>query len=69
MTDSLSRRRFLSFADTSQRGYMVVTATPEAVQSEWRFVDTVLERSHTVSVGQRVTTLPGAGNRQLVVPA
>jgi len=57
----------LRFSDTSKRGYIVVTATPEAVESEWHFVDTVVERSYTSSVGQRTRTLPGAANRRLIV--
>jgi alkaline phosphatase D len=34
----------LKYCDTSRRGYMVVTATPQACQAEWVYVDTVRSR-------------------------
>jgi len=56
----------LVYADTSRRGWMLVTVTPAEVTSEWRFVSTVKSRTYTSAVGQRLKVLPGAGGRRLV---
>lgn len=49
----------LKWADTSGRGYMAVTLTPEAATSEWLFVDTVAGRSPRVARSHRMRTLAG----------
>ena len=36
----------LKYCDTSRRGYMIVTATPQACQAEWIYVDTVFSRQY-----------------------
>jgi len=41
----------LKWCDTSRRGYMALTLTPEKASNDWVFVETVQERSLTASVG------------------
>ncbi|MEI9927401.1 MAG: alkaline phosphatase D family protein [Sphingomonas sp.] len=41
----------LKWCDTSRRGYMATTLTPERVRNDWVFVDTVLRRDPGASVG------------------
>lgn len=56
----------LVYADTSRRGYLVVTATSEEVQAQWVYVDTIATRGGTAVVGRTLRTLPGAAQRRLV---
>lgn len=56
----------LKYAETSRRGYLVVTITAEAVQGQWVFVSSVLQNSFSTSESPVFRTLPGAGNRSLV---
>ena len=49
----------LKWADTSRRGYMTVTLTPEAATGEWLFLDTIRERSTRVAGTHRMLTRPG----------
>jgi alkaline phosphatase D len=56
----------LQYADTSHRGFMIVTATPDACRAEWRYVSTVKQRSYTLIQGPVLRTLPGAGQRRLL---
>lgn len=58
----------LAYAETAHRGYMIVTATPQECACEWHFVSTVKSLDYAAVSGQRLRTLPGAGNRQ-VIPA
>lgn len=58
----------LKYADTSLRGYMVLTVTPERIRADWQYVDTVHARAYRASLGKSLATLPGAGNRKLVEP-
>jgi alkaline phosphatase D len=59
----------LVYADTSRRGYMLVTATPLEVQAHWTFVDGVTSRSYQTVSGPTLSTLPGATGRRIVTPA
>jgi alkaline phosphatase D len=58
----------LVYADTSRRGWLLVTATPTQVTSDWRFVSTVSSRTFTSSSGKVLKVLPGATGRRLVNP-
>lgn len=49
----------LKWCDTSRRGYMVLSLTPDTATNEWRFVDTVKERSTRVTTGHRATVVHG----------
>lgn len=49
----------LKWCDTSRRGYMALTLTPDAATNEWLFVDTVRERRPTASVGHKATVAHG----------
>jgi alkaline phosphatase D len=58
----------LRFAETSHRGYVLLTLTPQAARADYIFVSSVLANKFSASVGRSLQTLPGAGNRR-VVPA
>jgi alkaline phosphatase D len=49
----------LKWCDTSRRGYMALTLTPEKASNDWVFVDTVLEHSLKASVGHTATVTRG----------
>ncbi|HWI80540.1 alkaline phosphatase D family protein [Ramlibacter sp.] len=55
----------LKYAETSHRGYVIVTLTPAAATANWIFVDGVLENNYRVFPGANLRTLPGAANRTL----
>jgi alkaline phosphatase D len=55
----------LQYADTSRRGYLLVTATASECRGEWRFVSTTQSRTFTASIGRTLRVLPGAGGRAL----
>lgn len=50
----------LTWADTSQRGYMVVDLTPEAATSEWRFVKGIKTRSTQIAGTHTAVAKPRA---------
>ncbi|MFM9433248.1 alkaline phosphatase D [Janthinobacterium sp. CG_23.3] len=56
----------LYYAQTSKRGYMVVTATDDEVRCDWRFVDTVHSRQFSAATERSLRTLAGPGNRKIV---
>lgn len=56
----------LVYADTSRRGYLVVTATPAECRADWVYVSTVTSRTYTVVSDKALRVLPGAGNRKVV---
>ena len=62
MTDMIAP---LYYAQTSKRGYLVVTATHEQVRCDFRFVDTVQQHQYTAAVERSLRTLAGPGNRKL----
>ncbi|UAB78562.1 alkaline phosphatase D family protein [Erythrobacter sp. SCSIO 43205] len=47
----------LKWADTSQRGYMMVEMTPEAATCEWRFTASIKSRSAKLAGTKSLTTL------------
>ena len=55
----------LHWADTSNRGYMTVSLTPEMASSTWHFLDTIRSRS-TMMKGQTVHAV-GLGDNQLAM--
>lgn len=56
----------LQYADTHQRGYMVVTATHAECSARWQFVSTVKSTGYVPIEGPVWKTLPGAANRRLL---
>lgn len=56
----------LEYANTHQRGYMLVTASHAECRAEWVYVSTVKSDVYEVIQGPAWTTLPGAGNRTLI---
>ena len=57
---SVTANKELTWADTSQRGYMAVELTPEKATSEYRFVGNVRQRGKTLSGTHRVSASHGA---------
>lgn len=57
----------LVYANTHDRGYMLVTFTPERADARWTYVDTVeLSRfEELVESAKRLFTGPGSGNRSV----
>ncbi|MBY9064298.1 alkaline phosphatase D family protein [Sphingomonas yunnanensis] len=49
----------LRWCDTSRRGYMALTITPEQVRNDWLFVDTIRQRTPRASVGHSATVRRG----------
>jgi alkaline phosphatase D len=45
----------LAYAETTRRGYLLMTVTAASVQGEYVFVDTVKSRSYTAGVGRTIT--------------
>jgi len=56
----------LEYADTSRRGYMVVSASAQECRCDWIFVSSILSRDYSASVGKSLKVLPGAGQRKLL---
>jgi alkaline phosphatase D len=55
----------LRYAETSKRGYIVLTLTPAAARSDWIQVNTVFSRSYTAETVLSLKTEPG---KHTVVP-
>ncbi len=55
----------LRYAETSDRGYLLVTLTPAQTRADWVFVGSVFENDLSSSVGRSLATLPGAANRRI----
>ena len=55
----------LDYLNVNQRGYMVVTFTPEEARADWHFVDTIKSREYQVDAARSASrrVLPGQGNR------
>lgn len=49
----------LKWCDTSRRGYMALTLTPERARNDWVFMDTITQRSTRASVGHTATVTRG----------
>lgn len=49
----------LKWCDTSHRGYMALTLTPDRATNEWVFVDTILQRSAKARAGHTATVERG----------
>jgi alkaline phosphatase D len=56
----------LKYANTHQRGYMLLTVTAEEARADWYFVDTVKAKSYDFGLQRSLKTLPGAGRRKIV---
>ena len=56
----------LRYAETSKRGYVVLTLTSAEARSEYIEVSTVFSREFTVKTAATLRVLPGVGNLQLL---
>jgi alkaline phosphatase D len=56
----------LEYCDTSRRGYMVLTATPNECRADWVYVSTISSRSYTSVADKSLRVLPGATGRKIV---
>ncbi|WP_223825378.1 alkaline phosphatase D family protein [Halopseudomonas salina] len=61
----------LDYLNAAQRGYMLVTFTPERAHAQWQFVDTIKSTSYQIDSArsQERVCLPGAANRNLQTPS
>lgn len=48
----------LRYAETSKRGYLVLTLTPQEARGDWIQVNTVLSRDYTASTAMSLKTVP-----------
>ena len=55
----IARNTQLKWVDTSRRGYVALELTPARVTGEWRFMDTIRQRSTLLSGTHRMTALAG----------
>jgi alkaline phosphatase D len=58
--------RDLRYAETSKRGYLVLTLTPAEARADWTEVSTVLSRSYSARLAMSLHALPGAGQLDVV---
>ena len=56
----------LRYAETNNRGYLVLTLTPAEARGDWMEVSTVFSRSYTARVAMSLHALPGAGNLEVL---
>ncbi len=56
----------LKWADTSRRGYMTVTLTPQDATSEWLFLETIRDRNPRMAATHRMRTRAGRKRLELV---
>ncbi|MEO6410612.1 MAG: alkaline phosphatase D family protein [Burkholderiaceae bacterium] len=56
----------LRYAQTSDRGYLVLTLTPAQSRCDFVFVDSVFQNDVASRIGRSLATLPGAANRRVV---
>lgn len=56
----MARNKGLKWMDSSRRGYVLVELTPERVTNEWRFVETIKERTPRLGGLHRMTAKHGA---------
>ena len=56
----------LYYAQTSKRGYMIITATENEARADWRFVNTVQRKEFTAKTERSLRTVAGPGNRRIV---
>ncbi|OYU16146.1 MAG: alkaline phosphatase [Alphaproteobacteria bacterium PA4] len=56
----------MRWCDTSRRGYLTVSFTPEAARADWVFMAGIRERSTATGIGQAATVKRGARKMALV---
>ncbi|SEA96300.1 alkaline phosphatase D [Thiothrix caldifontis] len=57
----------LAYADTAQRGYMVLSVNATEAKADWYFVSSVKTSTYTTKLEKSLkTTVAGAGKRKLV---
>jgi alkaline phosphatase D len=58
----------LEYLNITQRGYMLITFTPQEARADWHYVDTIKSEDYHEDTARSASlkVLPGAGNRQLV---
>ena len=67
LTDAFPKMvKDLRYAETSKRGYLVLTATPAEVRGDWIEISTVVSHSYSASTVKSLRALPGAGNLDLI---
>ena len=63
LTDAFPKMvKDLRYAETTKRGYLVLTLTPAEARADWTEISTVLSRSYTARLAKSLHALPGANN-------
>ena len=63
LTDAFPKMvKDLRYAETTKRGYLVLTLTPAEARADWTEINTVLSRSYTARLARTLHALPGANN-------
>ncbi|OUM02691.1 alkaline phosphatase D family protein, partial [Variovorax sp. JS1663] len=63
LTDAFPKMvRDLRYAETSRRGFLVLTLTPSEARADWTEVSTALSRSYTARLAASLHALPGAAH-------
>ena len=55
----------LRYADTSRRGFLLLTASASACRADWVFVSTLSSRAYSAATGRSLQVLPGSGGRTI----
>lgn len=67
LTDAFPKMvKDLRYAETSKRGYLVLTATPAEVRGDWVEINTVFSHSYSAKTVNSLRALPGSGNLDLI---
>ena len=56
----------LDYLNVNQRGYMLVTFTPEEAKADWYFVDTIKSREYQIDAGRTASRRVLAGQGVLM---
>lgn len=56
----------LKYANTHQRGYMVLSVTPQEARADWYLVDTVKSTTYALALAKSLKAQAGPGNLQIV---
>ncbi len=56
----------LAYADTAQRGYMVLSVNATEAKADWYFVSSVKTSTYTTKLEKSLKTLASTGNRRIV---
>jgi alkaline phosphatase D len=56
----------LRYADTSRRGFLLLTVSAVECRADWVYVSTLSSRAYSAATGRSLRVLPGSGGRSIV---